>query len=116
MAEEALNLSLDDIIKRNADNNKQTRGGSGAAKRGGRGSQGSRNSNRISSFQPRVQTRVVKTTRGRGAGRGPARLQNVGISNVYAALCLCSMLLNLASCTYTEGLPADREKFPQRCP
>ena len=84
MAEEALNLSLDDIIKRNADSSKQKRGGSGAAKRGGRGGQGSRNSSRVSSFQPRVQTRVVKTTRGRGAGRGSSRVPNVGISCVQA--------------------------------
>lgn len=70
MAEEALNLSLDDIIKRNAENNKRKSSSSaGAGKRGGRGGRGGRGS----SFQPKglgVQSRVVKTIRG---GRGQSR-------------------------------------------
>ncbi|KAL3158116.1 hypothetical protein ABBQ32_011715 [Trebouxia sp. C0010 RCD-2024] len=70
MAEESLNLSLDDIIKRNADSTKRRRGDGGAAKRGGRGGRGA---DRASSFQPKIQTRVVKATRGRGAGRGSSR-------------------------------------------
>lgn len=73
MAEESLNLSLDDIIKRNADSSKRNRNGGGAAKRGGRGGRGGRSGDRTSSFQPRIQTRVVKTIRGRGAGRPPSR-------------------------------------------
>ncbi len=71
MAEEALNLSLDDIIKRNAENNKRKSSSAGAAKRGGRGGRGGRGSS--SSFQPKglgVQTRVVKSIRG---GRGQSR-------------------------------------------
>ena len=68
MTEEALNLSLDDIIKRNAENNKRKPSSAGAAKRGGRGGRGGRGS-----FQPKalgVQSRVVKTIRG---GRGQSR-------------------------------------------
>ncbi len=69
MAEEALNLSLDDIIKRNAENSKRKSSSAGAARRGGRGGRGGRGS----SFQPKglgVQSRVVKTIRG---GRGQSR-------------------------------------------
>ena len=79
MAEESLNLSLDDIIKRNAENNKQKRSSSGVAKRGGRGGQGGRGGKRASSFQPRIQTKVItKTiTRGRGSGRGSSTGRNV---------------------------------------
>ncbi|DBA86742.1 hypothetical protein WJX77_009951 [Trebouxia sp. C0004] len=69
MAEEALNLSLDDIIKRNAENNKRKSSAAGAARRGGRGGRGGGGS----SFQPKglgVQSRVVKTIRG---GRGQSR-------------------------------------------
>ncbi len=70
MAEEALNLSLDDIIKRNAENNKRKSSSAGAEKTGGRGGRGGRGS---TSFQPKalgVQSRVVKTIRG---GRGQSR-------------------------------------------
>ena len=81
MAEESLNLSLDDIIKRNADSNKRKSSEGGSARRGGRGGRGGRSGDRTSSFQPKIQTRVVKTIRGgRGAGRLPSRARNVWMS------------------------------------
>lgn len=71
MAETDLNLSLDDIIKRNAENSKKRVSTAGGSRRGDRGGRGSRSS---SDFQPKglgVQSRVVKTIRGgRGQGRG----------------------------------------------
>lgn len=71
MAETDLNLSLDDIIKRNAENSKKRVSTGGGSRRGGRGGRGSRSS---SDFLPKglgVQSRVVKTIRGgRGQGRG----------------------------------------------
>ena len=79
MAEESLNLSLDDIIKRNADSNKRKRTEGGATRRGGRGGRGGRSGDRTSSFQTKIQTRVVKTIRGRGAGRAPSRGRNVRV-------------------------------------
>ena len=90
MAEESLNLSLDDIIKRNADNNKRNRSEGGAARRGGRGGRGGRagrSGDRTSSFQPKVQTRVVKTIRGGGAGRVPSRGRNVCFSRQKGSSC-----------------------------
>jgi len=70
MAEEALNLSLDDIIKRNAENNRKKSPSTRGGKRGGRGGRGGRGS----SFQPRVQTRVLKPVRGGRQGRGAPRV------------------------------------------
>ena len=81
MAEESLNLSLDDIIKRNADSSKRNRNDGGAARHGGRGGRGGRSGNRTSSFQPRIQTRVVKTIRGGGAGRPSSRGRNVRMTS-----------------------------------
>lgn len=78
MAEESLNLSLDDIIKKNAENNKK-KAPSGAGRgtgrgRGGRGGRGDRGIN----MQQRnlgVQKPVFKTIRGRGpASRGASRV------------------------------------------
>ena len=86
MAEESLNLSLDDIIKRNADSSKRKRIEGGAARRGGRGGRGGRSGDRNSTFQPKIQTRVVKTIRGRGAGRDPSRGRDVRVSRHKEAL------------------------------
>lgn len=105
MTEESLNLSLDDIIKRNADSSKLRKGDGGVAKRGGRGG---RSADRASSFQPKIQTRVVKTIRGRGAGRGSSRGGNVRIFKLIGLPCRRVLVLD------TRRLPADWKHFPQR--
>lgn len=75
MAEEALNLSLDDIIKKNAENKKKgsAAGRTATRSRGGKGGRGGDRSG-IQVRSLGVQKPVFKTSRGRGpAGRGAAR-------------------------------------------
>lgn len=104
MAEESLNLSLDDIIKRNADSSKRKRSEGGAARRGGRGGRGGRSGDRNSTFQPKIQTRVVKTIRGRGAGGAPSRGRNVRMSRQKEAF-----IAELVAVSFSDvkRLPAD---------
>lgn len=78
MAEESLNLSLDDIIRKNAENTKK-KGPSGGGRidgrgRGGRGGRGDRG-NSVQQRNLGIQKTVFKTIRGRGpANRGASRV------------------------------------------
>ena len=104
MAEDSLNLSLDDIIKKNAENTKKKSGGGGRASTRGRGGRSSGRGDRGSSLRPNnlsVQRQPFKVVRGgRGQSRGAARVSTATISTclIAGATCCCFRLEDVSLC------------------